>query len=122
MGFKADTLYRAYHPHLAGRLLIICFMTLAELDLWALRRNWGEKRMAKMDRHLKKFVVRPYDRELCRQWAAVSDMAMRKGKPISTADAWIAATALLHNVPLVTNNPADYSGIDKLAVLSEAIH
>ena len=122
MEFKRDTRYRAYHPHLAGRLLVVSFMTLAELDFWALRRNWGERRREQMDRHLKKFLLHPYDRQLCREWAHVTDMAMRNGKPVATADAWIAATALLHGIPLVTNNPADYSGVDELVVVSEAMH
>ena len=36
------------------------------------------------------------------------------------ADAWIAATALLLNVPLITHNAAHYVGIDGLRVISEA--
>jgi predicted nucleic acid-binding protein len=34
------------------------------------------------------------------------------------ADAWIAATALALGVPLVTNNPSDYGGVDRLTILS----
>jgi hypothetical protein len=36
------------------------------------------------------------------------------------ADAWIAATALFHDIPLITHNRDDYLGIDGLTVLSEA--
>lgn len=39
--------------------------------------------------------------------------------PISAADAWIAATALLYGVPLVTHNRKDFEGIDGLVVISE---
>jgi len=35
-------------------------------------------------------------------WAEVSFGAKRKGLPIQTADAWIAASALYHQVPLIT--------------------
>jgi predicted nucleic acid-binding protein len=41
-----------------------------------------------------------------------------KGRPIQTADAWIAASALYYQVPLITNNRADYSAVDGLVVLS----
>jgi len=29
-------------------------------------------------------------------------------------DLWIAATALSHQIPLYTRNPADFAGLDKL--------
>ena len=44
--------------------------------------------------------------------------AKRKGRPIQTADAWIAASALYYQVPLITNNQSDYSMVDGLVVLS----
>lgn len=40
------------------------------------------------------------------------------GKEI-TADAWVAATALLHDIPVVTNNRKHFVGVDGLAVISE---
>lgn len=60
----------------------------------------------------------PFDRALCLRWAEATDSALRNGNPIQAADAWIAATALLAGVPLVTNNPTDYAGVDSLTVLS----
>jgi len=43
-----------------------------------------------------------------------------KGRPISSADAWIAAAALVLSAPLVTNNPKDYRHLDKLQIISAA--
>jgi predicted nucleic acid-binding protein len=37
---------------------------------------------------------------------------------MSSADAWIAATALVLSAPLVTNNPKDYRHLDKLQLVS----
>jgi predicted nucleic acid-binding protein len=37
---------------------------------------------------------------------------------MSSADAWIAAAALILSVPLVTNNPKDYHHLDKLQLVS----
>ena len=117
--FKRDSRAELYRPHLTGRLLVVSFMTVAELDRWALQRNWGEARRGKMEEHLRNFVTYPFDRTLCRQWAYVSDRAKRKGRPISVPDAWIAATALHHNIPLVTNNRDDFANVEGLNLISE---
>jgi predicted nucleic acid-binding protein len=60
----------------------------------------------------------PVSRELCSKWAEVAFGAKRKGRPIQTADAWIAASALHDQVPLITNNRGDYSSVDGVALLS----
>jgi tRNA(fMet)-specific endonuclease VapC len=43
----------------------------------------------------------------------------RNGRPISAADAWVAATALYLGVPLVTHNQNHFIGIDGLLIISE---
>jgi predicted nucleic acid-binding protein len=118
--FKGDSRASLFDPHLAGRIPVISFMTLAELDLWALEHRWGPARKGRMARFLVRYLVHPYDRAMCLKWAEVTNAARRKGRPIQPADAWFAATALLAGVPLVTNNAADYAGVDRLTVLSAA--
>jgi predicted nucleic acid-binding protein len=93
-------------------------MTLAELDRWALQRRWGAARRARLDRHLARFAIVYADRTLCRWWAEATDRARRSGRPIESADGWVAATALASGVPLVTHNPADYVGVNGLTVVS----
>lgn len=44
-------------------------------------------------------------------------MARQQGRPIAAADAWIAATALAHDVPLLTRYIADYAGVTALRLL-----
>lgn len=117
--FKRDSRAALYYSYLAGRLLVVSFMTLAELDLWALRHSWGLARKARMEQHLHRYVIHPYDRALCLKWAEATDSARRNGRPIQAADAWVAATALLVSAPLVTHNPADYAGVDGLTVISQ---
>ena len=60
---------------------------------------------------MKRFVSVPSSRDLIVKWAEVMVMAQGAGRRIEVADAWIAATALLYDAPLVTNNPSDYSGV-----------
>jgi tRNA(fMet)-specific endonuclease VapC len=93
MLFKGDTRAISYRPHLSGRLLRISFMTLAELERWALERGWGTSRKLELTQHLTHYTVLPVNRELCLKWAEVRVGAKRNGRPIQTADAWIAASA-----------------------------
>jgi predicted nucleic acid-binding protein len=93
-------------------------MNLAELERWQLERNWGPVRKAELAQHLTRYVVLPASRELCAKWAEVSWEARRKGRPIQAADAWIAASALHYQVPLITNNSSDYRIISRLQLLT----
>lgn len=72
-----------------------------------------------MEEFLQDFWFSYCDRALCVRWAEATDSARRNGRPIETADAWIAATALSHGIPLVTHNPSHYLGVDGLTVISE---
>ena len=42
----------------------------------------------------------------------------KKGRPITFADAWIAAAALQLNVPLATHNASDFEAVDGLLILT----
>jgi len=118
MVFKGDSRAERYRRYLTGNILAVSFMTVAELHRWALSRNWGAPRRAEMKAHLENYVVLLCEKEMCQTWAEVMESARRKGRPIECADAWIAATALLYGVPLVTNNAGDYAGVDRLVVIS----
>jgi tRNA(fMet)-specific endonuclease VapC len=115
--FKGDTRAQACRRHLTGRLLGVSFMTLAELERWPLERGWGASRKRELAQHLSHYTTLPVSRELCVKWAQVSFAAKRKGRPIQTADAWIAASALYYQVPLITNNESDYSAVEGLVLL-----
>jgi tRNA(fMet)-specific endonuclease VapC len=117
---KDDTRAQAYRPELQDKTLVLSFMTVAELYQWAYRRNWGEKRLAWLEDRLHAFVIAPYDNDLCRQWAAICVERQRLGKPISAQDAWIAATAVQHGVPVVTHNQVDFAGITGLTIISHS--
>ena len=118
--FKKDSRARRYQQYLVGKQVLISFMTLAELDRWALDRRWGQARRDRLDRFLLGFTVVHSDRDLCRVWAEVTQQANQVAQPIDCADAWIAAVALFEGVPLVTNNPEDYASVIGLSVLSSS--
>jgi len=119
--FKKDTRAAPYVPHLSGHMLAISFQTLAELESWAIAANWGDRRRQQLAHYLRRYIVEDSSAALCRRWAEVINDARRRGRPIAAADAWIAATALLLDVPLVTHNRGDFSSVPGLAVIAEQV-
>jgi tRNA(fMet)-specific endonuclease VapC len=96
-------------------------MTLAELYRWALERNWGPRKVATMDAYLQRYLIYPFNRALCMQWAVAKVQAQRGGRTMKTDDAWIAATALLYGIPLVTHNRRHFEVLEPgLTVISES--
>jgi predicted nucleic acid-binding protein len=89
-------------------------MTEAELEQWALMANWSLKRIDWLRLYLERFAIVPSSRELVMKWAETMVAARRNGRRIETADAWVAATALLYDAPLLTHNKSDYLGVPEL--------
>src|SRR4051812_49187435 len=58
------------------------------------------------------------DDALIDAWAYVTAVRDRQGRPIATGDAWIAATAWVQGLPLVTHNRRHFAGIEGLEVVS----
>src|SRR5271166_6236121 len=85
--FKSHPTAFQYLPDLAGRTPMVCFMTLAELDRWVLEARWGEGRRKRLREYLERFLVMPYDRDLCAKWADVTVAAQACGRRIDCADA-----------------------------------
>jgi predicted nucleic acid-binding protein len=101
-----------------GSELVVSFMTLAEMRQGALDASWGPRKRDVLETYLADFSVLHSDSLLCSTWAALRNESTRKGRQMSSADAWIAATALVLSAPLVTNNPKDYRHLDKLQLVS----
>ncbi len=117
---KEDSRTELYRPHLFGLPKMISFMTLAELHRWELQNNWGAKRIKQAREFLDDFSVIYADAKLCEIWAQIETDAHKKGRPIETADAWIAAVALMFDVPLVTHNRKHFENVTNLKIISEA--
>jgi tRNA(fMet)-specific endonuclease VapC len=115
-----------WHPEFAPRYvgiirgseLVISFMTVAEMQQGALGANWGQRKRDLLEAYLSDFSILHSNSILCSTWAAVRNESVRKGRQMSSADAWIASTALVLSAPLVTNNPKDYRHLDTLQLVS----
>ena len=116
---KGGPLAEAYTPHIQGRLLAISFITVGEMYFGAENKNWGNKKRMALETTLRNFVVIPYDHEIARFYGRLVAERKHNGKAIAPNDAWIAACAARHGVPLVTHNSKDFMGITALDVITE---
>jgi predicted nucleic acid-binding protein len=116
--FKNDTRSAPYLTQMRGRRLGVSVQTVAELYKWAFYHKWAQSRVDKMVLSLQQFVLIRHDAECALLWGRVCAERERAGLPISPQDAWIAASALRHRVPLLTNNAPDFQEISTLIVLS----
>lgn len=114
---RGDRRAKEVRQKLQGKFPVISFMTVAEMERWALARNWGADRRAQLDSYLSGFPIYPFNLDLCRLWAEVTVHGQRMGRLVSCADAWIAASALVQEIPLLTNNRAHFEGIPRLQLL-----
>lgn len=116
---KGHTLARAYEPRIRGKLLAISFITVGEMLYGAEKQGWGRTRRQRLDTQLKTFTIAGYDWETAQQYARIATIRSRLGRPVALHDAWIAACALRHAVPLVTHNAKDFEEIPALRVITE---
>ena len=91
---------------------------MAEIEYGKEVKNWGAGRRDLMRRFLGRFTPLLPDTETARVWARGKGARERKGRPITFADAWIAAAAFQLNVPLATDNARHFEGIQDLTVLT----
>jgi len=97
-----------YEPIILGRPAFLSFQTVAELRFGALRRNWAEARMRKLDSKIAAAEIVHTGDELVATYARLRVDCVRLGHALGQrehdADRWIAATALRLRIPLVSND------------------
>ena len=115
--FNDSQLGIPYSQYMRKRALCISFMTRAEIERGMRLAVWGEKKRDEMERFLTaKFAVIHTNDAICRKWAQIT---LIKGRQVTQSDAWIAATAIVYRVPLITHNRKHFEGIAGLKVISE---
>jgi tRNA(fMet)-specific endonuclease VapC len=105
---------------------LITAVTLAELSVGPLTAKDDDKRAARqslLQLAEASFEPLPFDASAARAFGRVAASLRRSGrKPAArTFDAMIAATAVANELPVYTSNPADFSGIDNLEVVTVPI-
>jgi predicted nucleic acid-binding protein len=97
-------------------LQYVSVITLAEIQKGIELLDEG-KRRAQLEQWLTQDLetwfsgrVLHVDRQVSRHWASLVAQAVRRGKPLPTVDSLIAATALTHDLTIVTRNVRDFDG------------
>ncbi len=117
--YRGDTRAETYQRHLDGKIACLSFMSVAELYRWSLARKWGRAKLDALRDRIGDFLVLPYDDRIGWQWASLMTL---KGVPLNPSDAWIAACAVCHGLPLVTHNRKDFERIPGLVLISDQSH
>ena len=115
--FKNSPRARSFQPLLEGKRPALAFVSVAELFKWTLKRHWGPRKIEQLETALRRYVVIPYDRDLAWAWARIVAACEDAGRPVAPSDAWVAAAALRHDVPLLTNNLKHYETAETLCGL-----
>ena len=97
-------------------LLFLSVLTLGEIRNGVQRLRAGRRR-GRLESWLhvdlpSRFQDRvlPIDAAIADRWGRISAIAAAKGKPVPVIDGLLAATAIHHNLTLVTRNSSDVSG------------
>jgi predicted nucleic acid-binding protein len=97
-----------YARLVAGKRIVLSFATVAELWLGAETLNYNESSRRRLEGAIGGTTVVTPDNELTHRWAQLTAQARKAGhalgQPSQTHDAWIAATAQLYGLPLVTDD------------------
>lgn len=110
-------------PVVEGRIPLLSFVTVGELLRGALHASWGEAKRTQLQARIDAMTVLPYDEVVIGAYAQITVDAVRIGHPLGQADhsndAWIAATAVAHGVPLVSLNRRHFKGCPGLVLLPD---
>ena len=109
--FRRDQRADPFSARIASGTACIAAQTVAELHLGARKRTWGKARYEELTRAINGLTILNADKETAELWAELALQAQGCGRPMTTADLWIIATAERWEIPLFTCDK-DFSWYD----------
>ena len=113
---KPDDKVRRWIEETDESILFLSVLTLGEIRNGVSRLSSGRRR-GRLELWLQADLplrfqdrILPIDAAIADRWGTVSAIAAAKGKPVPVIDGLLAATAIHHNLTLVTRNGADVAG------------
>jgi tRNA(fMet)-specific endonuclease VapC len=120
LGRSGDTRAALYRPHVDGKLVAVSFITVGEILFGAYKNKWGITKLEQIKTRLRSVTIVPYDWTVCQTYGDLKARLQEAGRGVADNDLWIAACAVRHSIPLVSNNRAHFEGIPGLVLISEA--
>ncbi len=119
---RGDARGEPYKPHVRNKTIAISFVTVGELLYGAEKKGWGEPKRAELETRLRSVVIVPFDIQVCREYAVLSNLKTADGgaRTMAANDRWIAACAIRHRLSLVSNNRRHFEGVPRLSLITEA--
>jgi predicted nucleic acid-binding protein len=99
--------------------IAVSVITAAELELGVLRATSPDARairLSTLSRVQATYPLLPIDAETASCFARIASAERSRGRRLRRHDTWIAATALRHDVAIVTQD-SDFSSFDEVPVL-----
>lgn len=98
--------------------LAVSIITIAELRLGVLMAASDASRALRLNTltHAEQLSPLPVDGAVAEAWARLIQALRATGRRLPINDSWIAATAMAHDLPIVTQD-ADYDGVPGLEVV-----
>ena len=119
---RSAPLHHRYARHLVDTAPAVAAQTVVELRYGALKSDWGQRRLDRLERLLHQAVVIPVDDHLLWVHARLRTACQRIGHPLHdkahNGDLWIAASAAAHGLPLITDDGL-FQGVPGLTVITE---
>jgi tRNA(fMet)-specific endonuclease VapC len=112
--FKNHPIAKLYDSELLGHTLMLSFMTVAGSFSGSGARRGAPGLIVTW---ILSWLFLTIGR-FATKWAEITVAAQARGYRIECADAWIASSALLYDIPLVTHNGSDYRGVPGLTLIS----
>lgn len=111
---KSTALTHRFLQH-SGRISVST-ISLSELYTWALRRNAPPRRLQGIVDLLVDVHLLDVTPSISRRFGELQSALLDVGRPAPEMDLLIAATALVHDLTLVTHNVQDFANISGLRI------
>ena len=115
--YRNDAIARPYLDILVGYRAVISFQTYEEILFGVLINNWGHRRKEEIVQYIDAaYHVVESTLDMIRICAELRAESRRRGRGLNHPDAWIAATAVLLNCPLLSHD-RDFGDLPGLEVI-----
>jgi tRNA(fMet)-specific endonuclease VapC len=91
-------------------------ITVSELYYGAVKSRNAKLNLQRIEEFLTPLEILPYDQDATALYGEIRSDLEQKGNIVGPLDMLIAAHALSHDIPLVTNNEREFKRIDRLMV------